>query len=319
MNAQPGISQLVDMLANSPSNWGRWGAEDEVGALNFLTPERVVAAAGAVRSGKVFTLMTVIGTGNDPVWPGRAQAQRYNTRDKGHYLAGKADSNPGGTEYADDYIAMFLQGATQYDGLGHVWYDDLLYNGYPADSTVGGMAKASVLPIAEHGVVGRGVLLDVARFRGKETLDKGEAIDLETLLACAQQQGVELRKGDILLIRTGFIGSFYKRESAEFYSNYIEPGLTYSPELVDWFHDQEIACLATDTMANERTVHESGAAFVLHAALMRNLGVTFCEILNLEELGADCAADSQYDFLYAAAPLKVAQATGAPVNPMAIK
>lgn len=314
-----GVPHLNDLLAGSPSNWGRWGDDDEVGALNFLTPEHVLAAVGSVRSGKVFTLMTTIGTGNDPIWPGRAQAQRYNTRDKGTYAAGKLESNPGGTEYADDYIAMFLQGATQFDGLGHVWYDDQLYNGYPADTTVDGMAKASVLPIAERGVVGRGVLLDIARFRGKDVLDKAEAIDLETLLECARSQGVELRKRDIVVIRTGFIGSFYNRESAEFYSDFIEPGLTYSPDLVDWFHRQEIPCLATDTIGNERTVHESGAAFVLHAALMRNLGVAFCEILNLEELSADCAADGQYDFLYAAAPLKVAQATGSPVNPIAVK
>lgn len=319
MTAENGVPQLTDMLATAPSNWGRWGSGDEVGALNFLTPDRVVSAAGCIRSGKVFTLSTVFGTGNDPVWPGRAQAQRYNTRDKGNYTVGKLESNPGGTEYADDFIAMFLQGATHYDGLGHVWYDDQLYNGYPADTTVDGLSKASVLPIAQHGIVGRGVLLDVARFLGKDVMDKAEAIDLDTILACAAAQGVTVSMGNIIVIRTGLIGSFFSRDPQEFYSDFIEPGLTYSPELVEWFHEMEVASLATDTIANERTVHSSGAAFVMHAALMRNLGVAFCEILNLEELAADCAADGQYDFMYAAAPLKVAQATGAPVNPMAIK
>jgi kynurenine formamidase len=319
MTGTTDVPLLTDLLAAAPTNWGRWGDDDEVGALNFLTPERVVAAMSSVRSGKVFTLSTVFGTGSDPVWPGRAQTQRYNTLDRGPFAAGKRDSNPGGTQYADDFIAMFLQGATHYDGLGHVWYDDTLYNGYSAETTVGGLEKASVLPIAQHGVVGRGVLLDVARHLGKPVMDKGEAIDLETLVSCAEAQGVEFTKGCILLLRTGLIGSFFSREPDEFYADYIEPGLTYSPELVEWFHDMEIASLATDTMANERTVHESGAAFVLHAALMRNLGVTFCEILNLDELADDCAVVGQYDFLYAAAPLKVAQATGAPVNPMAIK
>lgn len=313
------VPHVSNLLADAPTNWGRWGESDEVGALNFLTPARVVEATRCVRSGKVFTLSTAFGSGNDPVWPGRAQAQRYNTIDKGKYLVGKADSNPGGTEYADDFIAMFLQGSTHYDGLGHVWYDDQLWNGYRADSTVDGLANASVLPIAEHGVVGRGVLLDIARFLGKDVLDKGESIDLEMIEACARHQGVEFSKGAILVLRTGLIGSFFRREPEEFYSDFIEPGLTYSPELVDWFHDMEVASLATDTIANERTVHSSGAAFVLHAALMRNLGVAFCEILNLEALGDDCAADGQYDFLYAAAPLKVHQATGAPVNPIAIK
>lgn len=307
------------MLAAAPSNWGRWGPEDEIGALNFLTPDRVVSAAGCVRSGKVFTLSTVFGTGSDPIWPGRAQAQRYNTQDKGGYTAGKLKPNPGGIQYADDFIAMFLQGATHYDGLGHIWYDDRLYNGYPADTTVGGLARVSALPIAQRGIVGRGVLLDIARFLGKDVMDKAEAIDREMILACAARQAVEVGKGNIIVLRTGFIGSFFARDSREFYSDFVEPGLTYSPELVEWFHEMEVASLATDTIGNERTVHASGAAFVLHAALMRNLGVAFCEILNLEELAADCAADGQYDFMYAAAPLKVAQATGAPVNPMAIK
>jgi kynurenine formamidase len=313
------VPHLSELLSQSPFNWGRWGPSDEVGALNYQTAARVVEAARVVQSGKVFTLATAFGSGNDPVWPGRAQAQRYNTLDKGPYAAGKREPNPGGTEYADDFIAMFLQGSTHYDGLGHVWYDDQLYNGYPADSTMGGMDKGSVLPIAERGVVGKGVLLDVARFLGKDVMDKGEGIDLEMLEACAASQGVEVTPGSVLVIRTGLIGSFFRREAEEFFADFIEPGLTYSPELVEWFHRMEIACLATDTIANEQTVHSTGAAFVLHAALMRNLGVTFCEILNLEELAADCANDGQYDFLYAAAPLKVTQATGAPVNPIAIK
>lgn len=313
------VPHLNELLAHAPKNWGRWGADDEVGALNFLTNARVVEAAKSIRSGKVFTLSTPFGTGNDPVWPGRAQAQRYNTRDRGNYTAGKLVPNPGGTEYADDYIAMFLQGATHYDGLGHLWYGDEIYNGYSAETTVDGLAKDSVLPIAKRGVVGRGVLLDIARYLGKDVLDKGESFGLDEVLGCAKQQQVEITPGTVLVVRTGFIGSFFRREPAEFYADYVEPGLTYSPELVDWFHTMEIPSLATDTMANEVTVHSSGAAFVLHAALMRNLGVAFCEILSLDELAEDCAADGQYDFLYAAAPLKVAEATGAPVNPMAIK
>ncbi|MBV6760219.1 cyclase family protein [Rhodococcus opacus] len=313
------VPHLTDLLADAPTNWGRWGTDDQVGALNFLTAPRVLEAVRAVRSGKVFTLGTPVGTGNDPVWPGRAQAQRYNTQDKSEYLVGKRTATAGGVEYADDFIAMYLQGTTHYDGLGHVWFDDTLYNSYPAETTTGGLTHNSVLPIAERGVVGRAVLLDMARHFGKDVLDKGQPFGLDDLLACAAAQQVEITKGSILLIRTGMIGSFFTRDSAEYYADYLEPGLEYSPELGRWFHEMEIASLATDTMANECTVHSSGAAFVLHAALMRNLGVAFAEILSLDELASDCAEDGQYDFLYAAAPLKVAEATGAPVNPLAIK
>ena len=106
----------------------------------------------------------------------------------------------------------------------------------------------------------------------------------------------------------------------EFYGNFVEPGLTYSPELVQWFHDMEIPNLVTDTIANEVTTDPvSGVTLPLHNALMRNLGVTLTEIAWLDDLAADCAADGQYTFLYAAAPLKVVNGTGAPVNPVVIK
>jgi len=313
---------LRELLRDAPKNWGRWGPDDEVGALNFLTPETVLAAAGSIRQGKVFTLQVrMADPEGDPMFPGRAQAQRINVLDKGAWLAGKGPAFPGGIEYADDYIACYLQGSTQYDALGHAWYDDQLWNGYDARTTIGGLAKASVLPLAEKGIVGRGVLLDVARWRGKESLDRGETISHEDLVACAAAQGTEIRRRDVLVVRTGWIAKFYRTTPrSAFFEDFLEPGLTYSPALVRWFHEMEIPNLVTDTMANEVTFDPvNGIAIPLHAALMRNLGVTLTEIAWLDDLAADCAADRQYDFLYAAAPLKVVNGTGAPVNPLAIK
>jgi kynurenine formamidase len=163
------------------------------------------------------------------------------------------------------------------------------------------------------------VLLDMARFRGKNTLDKGETFTHEDLLACAQAQGVEIQKRDILIVRTNFLSLFHEQGEA-FYEGFNEPGLVYSPELVQWFADMEIPNLVTDTIANEVTMDpNNGVALVLHSALMRNLGVTLTEIADLEELAADCAEDGTYAFLYVAAPLKVAKAAGTPVNPVVIK
>ena len=189
---------------------------------------------------------------------------------------------------------MFLQGSTQYDALGHVWYDDQIWNGYDAKTTVGGLSKASVCAIAEKGVVGRGILLDMARFRGKDVLDVAETFTHEDLMACAKAQGTEIQKRDILVIRTGWIAKFYKVSREEFYGNFVEPGLTHSDALVQWFHDMEIPNLVTDTIANEVTVDPvSGVVLPLHNALMRNLGVTLTEIAWLDDLAADCAADGQ--------------------------
>jgi len=254
------------------------------------------------------------------VWPGRSGAQRYNVIDKGVWLAGKGPEFPGNLEYADDMMVCFLQGSTQYDALGHVWFGDKIWNGFDARSTVDGMSKAGVLPIAQRGIVGRGVLLDMARHRGKEVLDPGETFTHEDLQECAQRQGVELRKRDILVIHTGWITRYYNVSHEEFYGNFVEPGLTFSLELTRWFGEMEVPNLVTDTIANEVTVDPvSGVTLPLHVALMSYLGVTFTEIAWLHDLAADCAEDGQYDFLYTAAPLKVVNGTGAPVNPVVIK
>jgi kynurenine formamidase len=114
---------------------------------------------------------------------------------------------------------------------------------------------------------------------------------------------------------------FYKDGPAAFYGDtFNEPGLEYSPELVSWFQEREIVSLSTDTIANEVTFDPATKIVLpLHAALMRNLGVLFSEILWLEDLAADCAEDSQYSFLYAAAPINVVGGTGSPVNPVVVK
>ena len=315
------VVSVGELTSNDPKNWGRWGPDDEVGSLNFLTSQEVLRGVASIKQGKTFTLQVPMNhPGGDPIWPGRSQPIKVNTVDKGHYLCGKGPEFPGHAEYADDMIIMYLQGSTQYDALGHVWCDDQLWNGYDARTTSGSMSKASVFPIGDRGVVGRGILIDMARHRGKAVLDKGETFDHNDLLEAAESQGVKIERHDILLIRTGWIGSFYKRDRAEFYEDFVEPGLTYSPELVRWFHEMEIPNLVTDTIANEVTVDpRSGVVLPLHNALMRNLGVTFTEIASLDALAEDCAADRQYAFLYTAAPLKVVGGTGAPVNPIVIK
>lgn len=313
--------RMSQLLAGSPKNWRRWGPDDQIGALNFLTSAEILRGARAIRQGKVITCGEVIGSPTgDPIFPGRTQPQRANTQDFGDYQSGKKNPLPGGIQYADDQITMFLQGSTQYDALGHVWYDDQLWNGYAASETVGGMKKASILPIAERGVVGRGVLLDMAAYRGKFALEKGDTLNLEDLIGAAKKQGVTIEKHDILCLRIGFLQLLHKQGPEEFYANFNEPGLIYSPELVDWFHTMEIPALCTDTISNEMDFDpETGMQVTLHCALMRNLGVLFNEICNFEALAKDCHEDGQWDFLYVGAPLKVHQGTGAPLNVVAIK
>src|SRR5579871_769829 len=192
---------FTELLKDAPNNWGRWGADDEIGALNFLTNEEVLRGARAIRSGKVFMLgVPLARPGGDPLYPTRSQPIRTMAMDKGFYHSGLAKPMAGGLQYADDVIVMFLQGTTQYDALGHVWYDDKLYNGFDPKTTIGGLQKCSIQPIAEHGVIGRGVLIDAARYKGKKHLDRDEGFTLDDLLGAAKQQGVTIEKHDIIVL-----------------------------------------------------------------------------------------------------------------------
>lgn len=312
--------QLTDLLANAPSNWGRWGDDDEVGSLNFLTSDEVLRGVRSIRTGEVHTLQRLIGDPKgDPVWPSRLPAEREMVIDESAWDGDDAPQFPGGLHYADDKLVAFLQGSTQYDALGHVWYGGQIWNGYDARTTVGGLDKASVEPIAQRGVVGRGVLIDMARHLGVEAIEAKRTFDHNDLQEAAEAQGVTIEKHDILLIRTNHLQLFFE-QGDEFYEDFCEPGLQYSPELVQWFHDMEIPNLVTDTIANEVTTDpDTGVALTLHNALMRNLGIALTEICDLESLAAACAEDGRWDFLYAAAPLKIHRATGSPVNPLAIR
>jgi kynurenine formamidase len=322
MSEAPAMRELLG--DDAPSNWGKWGPDDELGCLNYLDAGEVLRGIQHVRSGEVFTLQIQMGridSPGDPVWPGRSPMSKHMVLDEGSWDGDGAPAFPGGLHYADDTAEIFLQGSTQYDALGHVWYDGKIWNGYDARTTIGGLEKASVLPIAEKGVVGRGVLIDMARHRGKPWLDKGETFTHEDLEAAAEAQNVEIEQHDVLCVRTGFMKYWYELDDNEkFYDGFNEPGLTYSRELVEWFKAREIPNLVTDTIANEVTYEpDTGVALPLHNALMRNLGVALTEIAWLDDLADACAADGRWSFLYVAAPLKIVKGTGAPVNPIAIR
>lgn len=311
---------MTRLLAGAPNNWGRWGAEDEHGALNYLGVDELKAGVAAIRQHRSFTLGVPVGTATgDPVFPGRWPARHYMVADKAGFAAGHWRALPGGLEFADDYVSGFAQAGTHCDALGHMWFDDTLWNGYPAHSTDGGMKRASIEPIARRGIVGRAVLLDLARFRGKARLERAETFDHRELTECARAQGVRIAPRSILMIRTGWVGALLSG-AERIGDSYWEPGLTYSPDLVRWFDEMQIPCLLTDTLANETTYEAgSGVMLVLHAALMRNLGIVFTEMAALDDLAADCAADRQYEGLYCASPIRIAHGTGGGVNPVFIK
>ena len=198
----------------------------------------------------------------------------------------------------------FAQAGTHCDALGHMWFDDTLWNGYPAASTNGGMTKAWHRADRPTRHCRCAVLLDLARFRGKPFLQRAETFDHRDLLECARAQEVEIQPRSVLMLRTGWLGAL-KRGEVRTDDKYWEPGLTFSLELVRWFHEMQIPCFLTDTLANETTYEpNSGLMLVLHAALMRNLGVVFMEMAWLDDLAADCAEDRQSDALMPLPPCR---------------
>ncbi len=293
-------------------NWGRWGADDERGTMNYVTPEKLVAAAQLVRTGKVFDL----GIPFDEAGP-QPGGGRINPV---HLMSQTGDRQlfPGGFRYADDYIFMPLQCATQWDSLAHVYYDDYLYNGFSAkDVTVVGAFHCSI----EHqskGIAGRGVLLDIARYKGVEWLDSGYVItpsDLEG--AIAAQGGLVVGSGDILVFRTGWRRKFVVEKSPTAFMD-GEPGL--GQECCAWLHEREIAAVASDNWAIEVLPGEDpDAVFNVHMVLIRDMGMTLGEIFDLEELAADCASDGVWEFFFCAPVLKVTGGVGSPINPLAFK
>lgn len=298
-------------LGRQLGNWGRWGPEDERGTTNLITPERVAAAARLVRTGDVFDLGIPLDQ-NGPQ-PGGYRINPIRLMSE----TGQEQVFPGGFKYADDYVFMPLQAGSQYDSLAHVHYDDRLYNGHPVSGlTVKGADKCGIDTQA-RGIAGRGVLLDIARFCGVDWLESGSAIGPDELDRVAAAQGVEVGPGDILLIRTGWRAKFLaEHDAASFMAG--EPGLGLG--CAAWLRERDVAVVGSDNFGVEVMPGENpGAMFELHMVLIRDMGMTLAEMLDLEDLAEACATDGVYDFFYTGSPLKFTRGAGSPINPLAIR
>ena len=292
-------------------NWGRWGDTDERGTVNLITPERVVAASALVKRGAIFDLGIPFDSKGPQPGGGRINPVRLMSE------TGADQEFPGAFHYADDYVFMPLQSASQWDGLAHVYYDDQLYNGFPSSDVGPHGAKHCSIDKQAKGIVGRGILLDIARLKGAEWLEAGTVISPEDLDAAAVRQGVEVKPGDILLFRTGWRTKFVREGDATAFMA-GEPGLGLA--CCQWIHDHEIAAVASDNWAIEVLPGEIDTELLpVHMVLIRDMGVTLGEILDLDELAADCESDGVWEFFLTAPPIKFTAAVGSPINPLAIK
>ena len=313
----PFTDQFLNLSARV-RNWGRWGDDDQLGTLNLITPEVVAAAADLVRYGRTIPLAVLLE--EDGVQAGFVPGRDNPVRGMHAVNEGMdPDGDPDSFQTSDDHVTMGLQAGTHWDGLGHVSYSGRMYNGYEASTiTDAGASRCGI----EHlrSVCTRGVLLDVARAKGVDVLDCPYAITADDLDEAAAMGGVEVRSGDIVLVRTGRM-SIYHRDGGLAYclgpaGDGSNAGLSLST--VPWLHAHDVAAVANDTLAFE--VYPSEADMLaVHLLHLVDMGLTQGQNWDLEALSADCAADGVYEFFLAATPEPFVGAVGSPVAPVAIK
>jgi len=322
-------------MADDVRNWGRWGDADELGTLNFITAKMVAESAALARHGKVFALGTDFGSaGPQGAFQFRQNPVHVMTVDGGdantlaqygpqwlrnsvaHQMSAFFTDNP--FRFNDDMIVMPLQAAAQWDALSHVYYEDKLYNGFPADSVTSfGAFYCGIDKVDSKGIVARGVLLDAVRYRGADLYcAPGRPITPAELDDIAAAQGVRIRRGDIVVVHTGWWTRFQHSGDGS------EPGSGLHWTCAAWLHDHEVAAVAADNLMVEDPDPEHGVAgtfLPMHMLCLRDMGLMLGEYWDLTALSADCAADGVYEFQLIAPPLSVVGAVGSPVNPIAIK
>lgn len=306
--------KTIAQVAERCRNWGRWGADDERGTLNFVTPDKVVAAAKLVRTGKVFALAIPF----DQRGPQRGSG-RFNPVHSMSFDGGDDLKLPHGIGFSDDTVYMPLQSATQWDALSHAFDRGRMYNDRSAAEVTSFGARFNSIDKVRDAFAGRGVLLDLPRFKKVTHLEPGYAITEDDLQDCIEFQAEtsQIYSGDFVLVRTGQM-SYCKQHGWGDYAGGDALGLSFST--ADWLYRNELAAIATDTWGFEVRPNELADSFQpLHQIVLPNMGLHIGEIFDLDALAEDCARTAVYEFLFVAPPLPISGAVGSPINPYAIK
>ncbi|MES2171669.1 MAG: cyclase family protein [Actinomycetota bacterium] len=300
--------RLIDALGGRVS-WGVFGSDDEVGALNFSTPERRVAAAAEVQRGVHFNLSLPL---DEPEPAKTVNRSRYR------HLVFSPERN-----VQDDVIDNFYpQGSSQLDGLRHVEAREFgFYNGISEHDAGPLGTRLGVDRWADHGIFSRGVLVDLAKHweaQGIEIgFEGGPVAGPELVDEVLDAQGVQVQEGDTLLIRTGYMAAYYaisREERRELPRKWA--GLSALEPMAAWLWDHRVSLIGADNPAVEARPGDPG---YLHRRAIPMLGLGLGEMLVLDDLAADCARDGRYSFLFAAVPLNLPGGVGTPANAFAMK
>ena len=315
--------QDLSDAAEKYKNWGKWGPDDEIGTLNFTEPEDIIAAAQLIKKGKVISLALNFDSsgpqGAKTKYPAMGRTNPIHTmlRTGTDAYSGVLDKR--GIRAADDMVTMPLQCGTQWDGLGHVFYEDTMWNGYDVREVTSAGAQKCGIEKTKNKMVGRGILLDIPRTKGVERLDDGYGITCQDLDDAAKNHGIEVKRGDFVIVRTGQMEACQKVGSWDGYPGGDAPGFAF--ETLEWIQQNEIAAIASDTWGCEVRPNESeeGINQPWHWITIPIMGITMGEIFSLKEIGDDCAEDGVNEFMFVAPAIPITGAVGSPINPLAIK
>ncbi len=297
------------------NNWGRWGDDDQRGALNLITPEAVLASAQRRVTGKVYSLAIQLSQATVPAVHDRPAPERYTLTTMADIGRVPPFFEIGeGVGANEDVLVMPSHIGTHMDALSHVTSEAMIYNGFAAASFTprGGAAKCGIEQTGSF--AGPAKLLDVAGYVTANVdpagLVAGHIIDAALLEACRVSQGTTIDAGDILLVRTGWIE--HRNAHLPPAQAWLQAGLGL--DAVSFIRDHSISVVGSDNSAIESIPFDQNRFLCVHIELLQQLGVTMIEHLWL----GDLAADTCYDVLLAVGGLLVTGASGSPVNPIAI-
>src|SRR5215471_7143492 len=284
-----------------------WGPDDRRGALNYLTPARILAAMEEVRLGRTVSLAAPVETWITPDNPEPCR----------HEMTQAAGTPPApGLSFALDRVAMNIHGNadSHIDALCHVIFDGSLYQGVPAGTLTEAGAEDLSISVARGGIVSRGVLLDVPRSRGVPWLEPGEHVTVDDLVVAERDQHVRIGQGDIVLVRVGH----RQRRDQQGPLDATEGRAGLHPTLLPVLAQRRIGALGSDGNNDTAPSAAAGIDFPVHVLAINALGLHLMDWLDLTELTQVCAAAGRWSFLCVIAPLYLPTGTGSPVNPIAI-
>jgi len=301
------------------SNAGRWGDDDELGTLNFVSEDVRVRAAELVRVGRSVSCSWPMDTGVEPDQVYGPMQRYLLMTGQGLYDQPQVDTAETLNRGPIEYVGLVFHGmhVTHLDALCHAIWDKHLYDGVPAaEVSAASGARRLAVTAAGSGIVTRGVLVDVARFRGVDWLDPGESVTPEELVQVCSACGVDPRSGDALLLRTGY-GARRRTIGREDVRQVGQAG--WDVTCLPWLHEREIAVIASDTaqeaLPPRYPIFGHGP---IHRVGIVAMGLWLVDNCDLEELAQVCAELDRWEFQLVLAPLPIVGGTGSPLNPIAI-